>query len=388
MTVTGPARLRTVGLSEIRDLPVQTRHTSKKLVRAISAAAKAHADQIWPVHLGSVDGLLYTVNDFEAVEGMRNAGARHVDALVTEYPAMRDLLADHVERNHHPQSVDPLLIRDVINHMIKNDGISLEDACNTLMLHRFPNLHDVARAEITDGARGALLEMLEEISGRMYFVVTPVYYVSRLARIRRDEQYDAAVEMKLYTLSRMRSDKRSSWPSIDTIDVVLDRFHTDKNIPPTEERISRPGDPRDLEKKRMDTKKKGSGKGSGPPAGSEDKKTVAKAARYIATEPDLIYVPTDGDRPDLLFNKKTGRVAEIKEAGGTYAVVGDLANPSYVLQDGVLEYLGIDGGDEGELESLVVARYATIRKARDALAKAKDGDFRCIVMSMGRLPRR
>ena len=393
MAVTGPARLRTVELSEIRDLPVQTRHTSKKLIKAMSETAKAHADQIRPVHLGSVGGLLYTVNDFEAVAGMRNAGARHIDALVTEYPTMRDLLADHVEKNHHPQSVDPLLIRDVIDYMVKNDGISLEEACDTLMLHRFPNLHDAALTDITDGGRGALRQMLEEISGRMYFVVTPMYYVSRLARIRRDEQHAAAEEMRMYTLTKMKSDKKSSWPLVDMLDGLLDSFHTGKKIPPTEERISRSGDPKDLSKKRKGgAKKKGrgaSGKGSKPAAAPEDKKTVAKAAKYIAAEPNLIYVPMEGDHPDLLFHKKTCRVAETKEAGGTYAMVEHQSKPAYVLPDWVLGYLGVDVNDgEDRLKDVTMARYATVQKAQAALAKAKNKDHRCVVLSLGRLPRR
>ena len=392
MAVTGPARLRTVELSEIRDLPVQTRHTSQKLIKAISETAKEHADQIRPVHLGSVGGHLYVVNEFEAVAGMRNAGARHIDALVTEYPAMRDLLADHVEKNHHPQSVDPLLLRDVINHMIKNDGISLDEACDTLMLHRFPSLKEAARAEITDGGRTALRQMLGEVSRRMYFVVTPLYYVNRLARIRRDEQDAAGEGMKAYTLSKMKSDKKSSWPSIDIIDGVLEGFHAGKKIPPTEERISRSGDPEDLSKKRKDgaKKKKASGKGSKPAAAKqEDKKTVAKAAKYIAAEPNLIYVPMEGDQPDLLFHKKTCRVAETKEAGGTYAMVEHQSKPAYVLPDWVLGYLGIDVNDgEDRLRDVTMARYATVQKAQAALAKAKDKDHRCVVLSLGRLPRR
>lgn len=360
--------LEQVFVSCIHDLPVQTKNTSVKLVQIMTATAKSEPDKIRPILVGKINDLLYPINDFEAVQGLRKAGIKRCSAYVEDYATMQDLLVAHVRMNFLPQAIDPLRIRQVVGYMVKR-GMSVPDACKLLWVDKRAELHAAIHAVITDKAQEVLLDLVQEISQKIYSVVIPAYYVTKLARIKKDEQYDAALEIKSFTIPNMISNEKSSWPSLDTIDHILAKFHNTPKSVPVSARVAAYGDVEDLAKKKK--------------ADKPDAKTTKKAAKFIAEDPNLIYVPTSGNQPDLLLNKKTGRVAVAKEVDGVYSMTDDLGKSKLVLSEHITEYLGVDGND-----SLVITKYPTIQKAIDLLGKAKDMQGKCVVLSTVSLPKR
>lgn len=358
-----------VAVSKLRDLPVHARTVSGPLARLL-AGRMASGGGAGPVTAGRVAGRLYPVDDLETVAGLRESGARRTRAVVTGYRSMADLLAAHVERNLHPHGVDPLKLRQMAEYLA-GTGMRPEDACRVLAIDGRPELHAALAARISDAARDVMLGMLDEVSARVDFAVTPAYYVRLLGRISPGEQEAAALELKAVTMPRMLSNEGAVWPSPEMVRTVLSKFHPDARVPPAAERVSEIGPVGDLNKRPAPARP------GAAAAAAED------ASNYIAGDPNLLYVPLDG-HPDLILNKRTGRVAVAKEGGGTYALVDDLGRTAHVLPGYVARYL-----DRGGSESpLVVTKYPSMERASAALSRARDRDRRCVIISDAPLPRR
>lgn len=374
----GSPQIRTVPLSDIHDLPVCGRPISGIMAKKMAdAAARSKGGCTDPIRVGRTGGRLYPINDLETVIGMRNAGVESATVLVTDYGSMAGLLAAHVERNLHPHGIDPLKIRLVVEYLMKNDGMDIDSACRAVMLDRRPDLRGAARTELEEEARGILLGMIDEIAERIYHAVTPIYYVKCIARIVPSEQAAAARELKATTLACMVSNERSMWPAEAAVRIQLGSYHVTGRESPAEDRVVTPeGQEGDLNKKRKNQTR----------TSRPGKKPVERASRYIEPDPNLIYVPLKGRQPDLLFSKKTGRVAVAKENGETYTVTDDLGRSIYALPNHVAEYLGIDA--ENDPHSLVITKYSRIDRAGRLLTKAKQPGHRCIVVSTVDVPKR
>lgn len=365
--------LITVSVKKLCYLPVMTRVISKKLVSDMSTSVRSKKATIHPILAGRIGSDIYPINDFETVMGLADAGIQNVRVMITDYNSMNDLLADHVESNFHPHMIDPLKIQQVVDYLVTNSNMKISDACKVLLLDRRPELRNVVHAKITKDARMILLDMIEEISQRLYCAVTPTYYITKLAKITPEEQHDAALEIKACTMPRMLSDEKAAWPSTNMIDTILESFHSTSKISPTEDRVSQPGSVKELGKKHSKNDSK-----------AKDGKTVDDAANYISTDPNLYYVPINADHPDLLVNKKTGRVAFAQEANSIYSIIDDLGKYTHVLPNWASEYLDLDDNSA----STTVAKYPSMEKASRALAKAKDPKNRCVVIFVKRRSRK
>ena len=358
-----------VNVSSIQELPAYTKSTSAKLVQIICKKAKTSPDEIQTVSVGRVNSVLYAVNEFETILGLKKANVRKTDVLITDYSSMRDLLIAHVRKNFNPQTIDPLKIRQVIDYLAQ-DGTDRWEICKMLWLDKRPELLTTIRAEIADEARDVLLKLIDEISQKMYFVVTPVYYINHLSKIAKKEQYQAALQIKSFTISKVTSDEKFSWPSSDALATTLKEFGRERKIPPTEERIGRYEEIKDLKSKNR-------------PKAKPSAKAVQKADKYICEDPNLIYVPIKGAHPDLLVHKKTGRVAMTKETNGTYSITDDLGKSTQILPDHVVRYLDVE-----DMKSIFICKYGTIQKAHSAFGKAKTLPGKCVVLSSSKLPRK
>ena len=239
-----------INVSALQDLPVQARNISLKLVKIISDKAKSNPNKIPPIFVGRVDSLLYPINDHETLLGLRKSNVQQIDAIIIDYPTMKDLLVAHVRKNLHPQGIDPLKIRQVIDFLTV-DGVSESEICKMLWLDKRPELSETLRYEITNDAEKVLLEMVEEMSHKMYFIVIPIYYIVRLSKISKLEQGEAAMEIKSYTMVKTISDGKFSWLSIDAIQSLLKNFHKEKKIPPTKDRMAEYEDEEPKSKKKI-----------------------------------------------------------------------------------------------------------------------------------------
>ena len=363
------SKMAIVNVADLQDLPVQTNHPSTKLVQMITEIAKTAPDSIAPILVGRVNSLLYPVNGFEIVEGLRRSETKKANAFVMDYSSMQDLIIAHVRKNFEPHTLDPFKLRQVISYLVEKHKMTLDDACESLWLSKRPILFQAVRCEIEDTAVQCMLDMAEEISEKIYSVTTPVYYLTKLAKITRAEQEKAAREIMAFTMSRMVSEKKSSWPNAETIDSILEGFKKGKKIPPVEDRVAEKGDYEDLKHKKKDDKK------------SPKSSTLKKAEKYIKEDPDLIYVPLEGKHPDLLLNKKTGRVAKAEEKNGLYSMVDDLGESTHALPHHIAKYLDLDNNEA------IITKYETFEKACKALGKAKK-QSRCVLISTSPIPKR
>jgi len=365
-------RIETAKLSALNDLPVQGRVVSGHLAKRIAERIKSDNVKVTPIRVGKIGDKIYPINDFETVMALRSANMDQIPIMVSCYPSMKDLLAAHVEKNFHPHGIDPLKIRQVIRYLMDHDGMDVDSACKMLMLDMRPELRGVAQIDLDESARDILLDMVNKISKRIHHVVTPTYYIRQLSRVDPAEQARAATEIMSATLSTMISNENSLWVPLLSLKTMLAKYHEKTTESPVEERVAETSSIKDLGKK---SKTKQS-----------DEKTVEKASRYIESDPNLLYVPLKGRQPDLLVNKKTGRVALAKESGHTYVMTDDVGKSTYVLPESVIKHLGVEA-DIGS-ESLAIAKYSSIEKASKLLARARHPEHKCVVIAAGSLPRR
>ena len=363
-----------VDVSSIRDLPVTAKNVTARAVKLAARAAKSDPEGAPPVLLGRVGGLLYPVNESEAVAGLREAGVGTVRAVIADYGSMRDLVVGHVRKNYQPHTIDPLRVREVVGYLVEG-GMGADEACRELWLDRRPELLAAVSYEITDRARDILLSMAAEISKKVYTVVTPVYYVERISKIREDCQANAALELKMTAVSSMKREDSSLWPHNETIKTLLKSYPRKVQVTPAEDRITEMEKLESLNKKRRKEEREAARRRT--PA-----KTAKKAAGFIGDDSNLIYVDMGGKAPDLVVHKKTGRVAEAREVEGVRSLVGDMGSPMHVMSPEIARYLGND-----DLTGAAVCKYPTLAAARKALAKPKE-EARCVVITFAKIPRR
>lgn len=369
--------MQRVELSSLQRIPVRAKYSSLGRIDAVSAMARSNPAQIRPMSVGRVGGRMYVINEFETQAGLERARIKDADVLVEDYESMADLVAAHVRINLQPQEIEPLLLRGVVEYMAREGGLAVADACRILWIDRRRDLMAVLRAQLADGARRHLWNLLGQIAKKTYHATTPAYYITRIGKIQQDEQADAAKELCGVTLGNHSLPIQNMWLNRFTVGVLLDRYHRHKTMTPVRNRIA---DPRP-EMEYMG--KKGRGGGKKDQGAKPDDETVRRASRYIAGDDDLVFVPMDKDRPDMVFSKKTGRVAVVRERDGVYLMTDDVGRPAYMLSDDTTRYLGIDNGSR-----VFVRTYSTVEKAARMLAKSKKGGGRCMVISADRLPGR
>lgn len=376
--MTNPVKIEQINVSSIQTLPVVTKNISEKLVGITAKIAKSNPDDIPPILVGRVNNLLYPVNEFETVSGLLKAEVKTVEAIIVDYPAMQDLIAGHVRKNFQPHTIDPLRIREVIEYMIKSYDMDVSEACKLLWLDKRPDLLAAVRYVITDKAKAILQEMIEEISKKMYSVVTPILYVERLSKIDEESQIQAALELKAVTISTMKSEDKSIWPSAESIKYMLSRYPKKIEKMSADERIARMVEIEDLKKKKED---EAAQKKETAAQKKSKAKTAKKAKNFLKSDHDLIYVPQDG-APDLIVNTKTRRVAKAEEVDGLCLMKDDLGKTSHTLPNYVTEFL------DAENTSVRIDKFATLEKLQNAVAKLKKPEQKYVLLTSDMQPRK
>lgn len=289
-----------VSISSIRDLPVLAVTTSEKMEQVTS-----RLNTSMPILLGRVDGLLYPVERPEPVAGMRAAGVAEIDAFVTQYDSMGDLLAEHVRRSICSASADPLRIRDMVKYLISS-GMNELDACALLHLEVRPDLLAVASYEITDKAREVLLEFVDEVAQKFSCTVLPQYYIRRLAMLTDDHQIPAAQELCDITRGAIRGAHTLSWMHDMTVKTLCQRYAKRKNRFPVDARIVRIESPDNPDPSHV---------------WNPSEHTKKRAAELIKDDFNLIYIPPHNKLSEMIFNKKTGRLFSVKEIRGANTLI-------------------------------------------------------------------
>ena len=371
-----------VPVSTLRIPPIQTRTISQKLVQIVSTQIKSKQKLDLPtIMVGRVNSTLYIMSHFETIQALIQTDTKvTVNAIITDYTTMNDLLVSHVRENFTPQAIDPVKLRQILRYMLTKGDINESKACDLLWVDKRPELRNAIQVKITDKAMSTLLQMLDEISQKMYFVVTPTYYLTKIAKIDPNEQADAALELKTMTVPRMLSDQKSTWPNFDIVETTLKRFHKIKTQVPTENRVSKYDDDtiKNLGKKKTSAKAGNDTAARITGTAKPSKNTIKNAQKYIATDPNLIYIHTRGDHPDLLVHKKTGRTAIAQEKNGLYSITDDLGGYTHVLPDHISKYMDLDNQEEN---GIFIGKFPTIKKAQAALAKVKRKDQRCLTIT-------
>lgn len=323
----GQGRLRQVRTASIRcheldvTVPLQKQVDVYRRIFAEAAAGQPRrAGDIPAVRVGSVDGATYLMADGDVYRGAIAAGMESIRCAVTKCADMPDFLVRHVQYNHRPTGINPLLLRKVSDyvaaHGSEEESEALSRICSGTINQRFIAL------DLEPGAAEVLGELCVFLGTRLSQFALPYYIPYHIARQKPDMQGELAQKVSGLVRTRPVTDARFAWPSFEEVKVLSDspRYRGEEEpaiVTPDGERAT--------------------------PA------EVRRAKQLIKNARDIIAIPGTDAHPPYLVDLKTKR-ASIVEDRKTVTVLRD-ADPdnagaamTYLFPREAGKWLGLSGG--------------------------------------------
>ena len=320
-------RLRQVRTASIRyhdldiTVPLQRHVDAYRLIFAgVSAGQPSPADGVPAVRVGYIGGTPYLMADGDVYRGALAAGAEHIRCVAMKCADASDFLVRHVQYNHRPVGINPLLLRNVSDYVAAHgsaeDAAALSRICAGTVHQKFIAL------DLDPGAAAILGELCKFLGSKLSQFVLPYYIPYRIARQRPDMQGELAEKVSGLVRARPVNDARFAWPSYEEVMVISDspRYRRDE-----EPAIVTPDGERP------------------PPA------EVRRARQLIKGARDIIAIPGTDEHPPYLIDLKTRR-ASIVDDRKTVTVLRD-ADPegagaamTYLFPGEAGRWLGLSGG--------------------------------------------
>ena len=329
-------------------VPLQKQVDAYRRVFAEAAAGQPHqAGRIPAVRVGDVDGTLYLMADGDVYRGALAAGAESIRCAVTKCADASDFLVRHVECNHRPAGINPLLLRRVSDYVSAHGGeeeaAALSRICGGTVHQKFIDL------DLEPGAAAVLGELCGFLGTKMSQFSLPYYIPYHISRQRRDMQKELAQEVSGLVRARPVTDARFAWPSYEEVNLISEspRYRGEEEpavVTPDGERAS-PGE-------------------------------VRRAKQLIKNARDVIAIPGTDAHPPYLIDLKTKR-ASIVEDRETVTVLRD-ADPdgagaamTYLFPLEAGRWLGLSGGKK-DGEDVEMARFDAAAGLAEFAEKHRD----------------
>lgn len=320
-------RLRQVRTASIRTheldvtIPLQKQVDAyRRIFDEAASGRQGQTDRIPAVRVGSVDGTIYLMADGDVYRGALAAGAESIRCAVTKCADASDFLVRHVQYNHRPVGINPLLLRKVSDyvsaHGSREDAAALSRICGGTVHQKFIEL------ELEPGAAAVLGELCGFLGARLSQFALPYYIPYHISRQKPEMQEELAQDVSGLVGARPVTDARFAWPSFEEVKVLSDspRYRGEEEpavVTPDGEHAS---------------------------AGE-----VRRAKQLIKGARDIIAIPGTDAHPPYLINLKTKR-ASIVEDRETVTVLRD-ADPegagaamTYLFPREAGRWLGLSGG--------------------------------------------
>ena len=301
-------------------------------VEAAAGLPPRLADGVPAVRVGSVDGATYLMADGDVYRGALAAGAESVRCIVTKCAGIPDFLVRHVQYNHRPAEINPLLLRKVSDYVAEHG--SVQDAAVLSRIFGGTVNQKFIALDLEPGAAAVLGELCGFLGARLSQFALPYYIPYHIARQRPDMQLDLARDVSGLIRARPVNDARFAWPSFEEVKVLSDspRYRGEEEpavVTPDGERAS-PGE-------------------------------VRRAKQLIKNARDVIAIPGTDVHPPYLIDLKTKR-ASIVEDRETVTVLRD-ADPddagaamTYLFPREAGRWLGLSGG-KGDGSDIEMERF-------------------------------
>ena len=323
----GQGRLRQVRTGAIRyheldvTIPLQKHVDAYMRIFAEGASGQPHrAGSIPAVRVGNVGGTLYLMADGDIYRGALAAGAESIKCTVTKCADASDFLVRHVEFNHRPAGINPLLLRRVSEYVAahggKEEAAALSRICDGTVHQKFIAL------DLEPGAASILGGLCEFLGTRLSQFALPYYIPYHIAGQKPGMQEELAQKVSGLVRARPVTDARFAWPSYEEVKMISDspRYRAEEEsavVTPDGERAS---------------------------AGE-----VRRAKQLIKNARDVIAIPGTDAHPPYLIDLKTKR-ASIVEDRKTVTILRD-ADPdnagaamTYLFPREAGRWLGLSGG--------------------------------------------
>jgi len=305
-------------------VPLQKQVDAYKDIFTETAAGQQpprHAGDIPAVRVGSVGGTLYLMADGDVYRGALAAGAESIRCMVIKCADMPDFLVRHVQCNHRPTGINPLLLRRVSDYVSAHgseEAAALSRACRGTVHQKFIALN------LAPEAAAVLGELCEFLGARLSQFALPYYIPHHISGKRTDMQQELAQKVSGLIRARPVTDARFAWPSFEEVKTLSDfpRYRREEKsavVTPDGERAA----PRE----------------------------VRRARQLIKNARGIIAIPGTDAHPPYLVDLKTKR-ASIVEDRKLVTVLRD-ADPegtgaamTYLFPQEAGRWLGLLGGKQ------------------------------------------
>ncbi len=306
-------------------VPLQKQVDAYRLMFAEAGAGQqqqqpSHTGDIPAVRVGSVGDTTYLMADGDVYRGALAAGAESIKCTVIKCADVSDFLVRHVQYNHRPTGINPLLLRRVSDYVAEHgseeESAALSRACRGTVHQKFIAL------DLDPGAAAVLGELCGFLGARLSQFALPYYIPYHIARKRPDMQGELAQKVSGLVRARPVTDARFAWPSFEEVKTLSDspRYRREGEsavVTPDGERAA--------------------------------PKEVRRARQLIKNARDIIAIPGTDAHPPYLVDLKTKR-ASIVEDRKLVTVLRD-ADPegagaamTYLFPQEAGRWLGLSGG--------------------------------------------
>ncbi|MDE0091138.1 MAG: hypothetical protein OXP12_07275 [Thaumarchaeota archaeon] len=302
-------------------VPLQKQVDSyRSIFEAAAGRPPRRAEEIPAVRVGSVGGTIYLMADGDVYRGALAAGAESIRCAVTRCADTSDFLVRHVQHNHRPTGINPLLLRRVSDyvaaHGSEEDTEALSRACGGTVHQKFIAL------DLEPGAASVLGELCGFLGTKLSQFALPYYIPYHIAGKRRDMQEELAQQVSGLVRARPVTDVRFAWPSFEEVKTLSDS-----------PRYRREGESAVVT----------------PDGEKAAPKEVRRAKQLIKNVRDVIAIPGTDAHPPYLVDLKTKR-ASIVEDRSKVTVLRDAdpegtgASMTYLFPQEAGRWLGLSGG--------------------------------------------
>ncbi len=305
-------------------VPLQKHVDAYRRIFAEAASGQPpRAGRIPAVRVGDVGGTLYLMADGDVYRGAMAAGAESIRCTVIKCADVSDFLVRHVECNHRPAGINPLLLRRVSDYVAAHgsgeESAALSRICGGTIHQKFIAL------DLEPKAAAILGGLCEFLGSRLSQFVLPYYIPHHISKQKPGMQAELAEKVSGLVRARTVTDARFAWPSHEEVSMISDtpRYRAGEE-----------------EKPAVVT----------PDGERPSPREVRRAKKLIKNARDVIAIPGTDAHPPYLIDLKAKR-ASIVDDRRTVTVLRD-ADPegagaamTYLFPREAGRWLGLSGGE-------------------------------------------
>ncbi len=318
-----------VQISRLEPSPVKVTLHTERLLKDLTAVAKAHPEHIEPIAVAVLGDSQYIVNGHLRVKALESAGQDSARAYFIPVKEIADVVRLHIELNTHG-SVNPLRMLDAVRFLKKHHA---EQALPKRYL-------DLEEKKLYPNVCDAWDQFLADAGRRYTSVELPLYVIESIAEFRLEKEQLTASTVIMDSLRHVK-ERKFVFPAPPELELILVSV-----LPKQSEKEVIVFEPREPQKERL------------PRLDRKEAEDLVRASPH-----NSIVQCKCGNK--LLLNTKTHAVSSVTDDAKNRCIKledGGEGKPVYTIPQSIAQFVQAEG------DSL---RFLKIRSKRDLERFAK-----------------